>query len=206
MKNRKAYILGGIILIISVIMKYIFSYGNTPIIEKALPMAFLSIGALLAFFAIIKENKNFDYLLLFGRIFVAAFFIFAALGKIVEPEKFAKEIANYKMLPNWIINPMALIMPWLELFSGVGLLFGAKIKTNSAIIGGMLIIFIIAISSAYARGLNINCGCTAQLGAELVGWGKIFEDLAMLIIVFWTYIDKKPLYALDNYTLKLASN
>ena len=57
----------------------------------------------------------------------------------------------------------------------------------------LMILFIVAISSAIARGLNIDCGCfgTSKVGvamAHKVGLRRLLEDVGYLLmsgVVFW---------------------
>jgi len=121
-----------------------------------------------------------DYLNLLVRLILSGVFIFFAIGKIADPWLFAKEINNYQIMPEFTISFMALVLPWLELFCGFLILAGIKVKSSAFICGGLLIIFIIAISIAMSKGLNINCGCSTQTYQE-VGWSKIFEDIFLLI-------------------------
>jgi uncharacterized membrane protein YphA (DoxX/SURF4 family) len=126
-----------------------------------------------------QSKKIFIFLI---RLAVGGFFLYAAVGKIVNPNEFAAAIHNYRMMPPEIINLMAIIIPWIELVSGVCLIIGFKIKGANLIISTMLIVFIIALSSAYTRGLNISCGCfstAAAVKSDLLM--RAFEDILMLI-------------------------
>ena len=129
-------------------------------------------------------NKLFNtkYLLVSIRIFLALVFIFAAVTKVTEAETFARAIANYKLLPNFLINFLAIILPWIELCAGVLLLFGISVKENSTILSGLLFIFIIAILISLLRGLNIDCGCFGTVGGTKVGIQKILENIGLLIL------------------------
>lgn len=129
-------------------------------------------------------NKIFDnkYFLLAARIVLAFVFIYAAISKAADPEGFAKAISNYKLFPIFIINIFAIILPWIELSSGILLLFGISVKENSAIISAMLLLFIIAIGISLARGLNIDCGCFGTVGGAKIGVQKILENFGLLIL------------------------
>lgn len=93
------------------------------------------------------------------QIAVGVIFVAAALPKIVDPPAFAHMIYNYKLVPWALINPMALIMPWLELLCGLALILGIWKGTARTIIGAMLLVFIVAIGINLARGNAIDCGC-----------------------------------------------
>jgi uncharacterized membrane protein YphA (DoxX/SURF4 family) len=126
-----------------------------------------------------KLFKN-EYFLLFGRILVALVFIYAGAEKISDPKIFSQAIYNYRLLPIESVNIVAITLPWLELISGILLLFGVSVKENSAIIGTLLVIFIIAIFISMIRGLNIDCGCFGK--SNPVGWKKIGENILLFII------------------------
>jgi putative oxidoreductase len=117
-------------------------------------------------------------------------FIIASLPKIVDPPSFAHMIYNYKIIPWSLINPMALIMPWLELICGLALVLGIWRGAARTIIAGMLLVFILAISINLIRGNPIDCGCfnvadagktTEERFADM-RW-DILRDLGMLLLV-----------------------
>ena len=93
------------------------------------------------------------------QIALGLIFVVAALPKIVDPPSFAHMIYNYKIMPWALVNPMALIMPWIELLSGLALILGIWKGTARTIIGILLLTFIAAISINLARGNAIDCGC-----------------------------------------------
>jgi len=58
------------------------------------------------------------WILLLVRLGMAAVFIAAAVPKIREPDLFAASVFNYKMLPPWGVNSLALVLPWWRSGSG----------------------------------------------------------------------------------------
>jgi uncharacterized membrane protein YphA (DoxX/SURF4 family) len=132
----------------------------------------------------IKNILNNKYLLLTIRLFFGFVFIYASVTKISDPEGFAQAIYNYKLLPLFLVNILAIILPWIELTTGILLLFGVSVKENSAILNGLLIIFIIAIIISLFRGLDINCGCFGTVDGAKVGLQKILENIGLLILGF----------------------
>src|SRR5436305_11986963 len=90
------------------------------------------------------------------QLALGVFFVAAALPKIVDPPSFAHMIYNYRIVPGALINLMALIMPWIELFSGLALILGIWVATARTIIAAMLFVFITAISVNLARGNAID--------------------------------------------------
>jgi putative oxidoreductase len=130
----------------------------------------------------LSKILNNKFLLLTIRLFFAFIFIFAAVSKIAEPEAFARAIYNYKLLPDFLINILSIILPWIELITGILLFFGVSVKENSVILSGLLIVFIFAIGISMIRGLNIDCGCFGTVDGAKVGLGKILENTGLLLL------------------------
>ena len=125
------------------------------------------------------KTKVYPVFILITRILLGLIFIIASIDKIIDPAGFARDISNYHFVPFGFENIIAIILPWLELFIGLGLILGIMVDGASVISGILLILFIILIFQATIRGFNIDCGCGLKEG-ELVGWRKIFEDLIFL--------------------------
>ena len=130
----------------------------------------------------LKKIFNNKHLLLSIRIFLGFIFVFAAITKVSDPIGFSQSIYNYKLMPDFTINFLAIAFPWIELVAGILLIFGIAVKENSAILGSLLFVFIIAIIISIARGLNIDCGCFGTVEGSKVGLLKILENFGLLII------------------------
>lgn len=146
----------------------------------------------------ILENS---YLNLIVRLFLGVFFLLAAIGKAAEPALFAKEIANYAIVPEPMINLVALFLPWTELVVSIFLIFGIRLKSSAAITSILLIIFIIAVGSAMARGLDINCGCFSQK-IQYVGWPKILENTGLLLLALYLFFFPAKKLTIENLVEK----
>jgi uncharacterized membrane protein YphA (DoxX/SURF4 family) len=124
------------------------------------------------------------------RVALGAVFIVASLDKIQNPEAFATNIANYRILPYIFINGIAIVLPWLEVLTGAVLVLGVWIRASTMIVSGLLLAFSIAISQALARGLDISCGCfTTNPAAERMSWWTLIWDLIWLSwgILVWVF-------------------
>ncbi len=76
-----------------------------------------------------------------ARLILAGIFIYASLDKIAHPAAFAKDVYNYQILPDALINLTALVLPWLELFLGLCLLAGIWLPGAVLTVSGLLIVF-----------------------------------------------------------------
>ena len=149
-----------------------------------------------------RKILNNEYLQLIARLIIGFIFIFAAIGKIADPNLFVKDISNYRIIWEPLLNIMALVMPWLELLVGVFLIFGVRLKSSATIAGILLLIFIIAVSIAMIQGLSINCGCFAKNMAEKVGWRKIAENSISFILCFYIFKFPNQKLALEAFVAK----
>lgn len=142
--------------------------------------------------------KNNPYISLISRLILGTVFIVVGVTKIIDPKLFSNEIGNYEMLPDILINIPAIILPWLELVVGFMLVLGVKLKENAFIAGVLLILFTLAVSIAWARGLNINCGCFSAIKEEKVGILKILQNSGMIVLSFLIFISKNNKFRLSG--------
>ena len=138
------------------------------------------------------------YFLLLLRVLLGIIFIFAAIEKIALPENFSVSIANYKLFPSELLNIAAIIIPWIELISGILLLLGISVKENSAIITCLLIVFTIAIIISLFRGLNIDCGCFGTTYGEQIGLLKVSENILLIISGFILVTWGSPMFSFNE--------
>jgi uncharacterized membrane protein YphA (DoxX/SURF4 family) len=117
------------------------------------------------------------------RVILGVILVYASIDKIVHPAEFAKSIGNYNVLPFGLENLLGIILPVLELLVGSCLILGIMLDGSAIITAGMMTVFIIALSQAMIRGIDINCGCfkvTVENGGHQVGIRRIIEDFLFL--------------------------
>ncbi len=139
----------------------------------------------------IKRIIMSEYLSFALRVYVGYFFIYASLSKIPHPAQFAEAIANYRLIPFMLINLGAVILPWIELVTGLFLIIGFKSRASITVIGLLLIMFDVMILINMYRGAPITCGCYDTVG-EPIGWKKILENALMLVFSVQIYYGDKP--------------
>ena len=126
---------------------------------------------------------------LISRLILGAVFIYASLDKIMNPDDFAKAIGNYHVLPFGLENLLALVLPWVELLTGLCLIIGVMVDGATVLIILMNILFIFAISQALARGISIECGCfsVSSEGGDNIGLQTIIRDIGYLLLAYVVY-------------------
>jgi uncharacterized membrane protein YphA (DoxX/SURF4 family) len=130
----------------------------------------------------INKILNNKYLLLIVRLVLGFVFIYAAVTKISDTEGFSQAIYNYKIIPLFLVNIFAIILPWIELSTGFLLIFGISVKESSSILSGLLVIFTFAVLISLFRGLDISCGCFGTVNGSKVGFQKILENIGLLVL------------------------
>lgn len=137
----------------------------------------------------ILENR---ILIILLRLILGGLFIYASWGKLLNPEDFGRAIRGYDMLPLGSISILSVLLPYLEFFSGLFLIFGIFKRGSALIIITLLVVFLVGLTQAYARGLSIDCGCFSVTSkAENQGGSylliRIIEDIFMLLAAFLIY-------------------
>lgn len=101
---------------------------------------------------------------------------------------FTRQIGNYQLpfiSPPWDAAA-AYTVPWLEIVLGVMLVAGWWTRAVLGVLAGLVAVFAVCVGWAWARNLNIACGC---LGGEapIHYWGKVaeFAGYYLAIGVLW---------------------
>jgi uncharacterized membrane protein YphA (DoxX/SURF4 family) len=108
--------------------------------------------------------------LLMSRLLLGGVFVYASFDKILHPAGFAEAVYNYQILPDALLNLTAILLPWLELCTGLFLILGLWLRGAVFTCNVLLAIFFAALAFNFARGLDIDCGCfAASAGASAGG-------------------------------------
>jgi uncharacterized membrane protein YphA (DoxX/SURF4 family) len=94
------------------------------------------------------------------RWLLGALMLWAAVSKLAHPTEFLGSIYAYDLpLPRGLVQLVAVVLPWLELLCGLLLIANVWSETALAAIIGLLAVFVLATGQAWARELDISCGC-----------------------------------------------
>ena len=127
-----------------------------------------------------------------GRLFIGAVLVYAGASKISAPaEEFAMVIGAYDLVPTSFALPMAGLLPWLEMLVGWALLLGVAPRAASAAAGAMTLVFLAAIGSVLARGIQIpNCGCFGDAMHFSPAHAFLFDSL--MAALCWVIFTAEP--------------
>jgi hypothetical protein len=107
--------------------------------------------------------------------------LWAAISKLANLQEFYNALTGYQLpVPAALLKLVAIVLPWLELLCGLMLI--ARVHVRAALLWAMLLfgLFAVATGQAWARGLNISCGCLnfGFLGFEGTSFGGFLESAA----------------------------
>ena len=112
---------------------------------------------------------------LFSAWLLGGFLIAAAIPKIGDPPAFAQNLFAYHLLPAALLSPVALTLPWLELWTGVGLLLPRMRRSAALLALGVMLVFLGALGSNLARGNALDCGCFGAAKTVRTRAQKLFD-------------------------------
>ncbi|HEX3696858.1 MAG TPA: MauE/DoxX family redox-associated membrane protein [Polyangia bacterium] len=123
------------------------------------------------------------------RLALAAVLIVAGVLKLRDPTAFATEIANYQLLPA-LAPYLAAALPATEVLVGMALLVFPSVWRRSAALAAaaQFAMFLLAVGSAYLRGINIECGCFGTGGGPITALTLLRNLLLMaaaLAVLRW---------------------
>jgi len=123
-----------------------------------------------------------------SRILLGLVFLLYGIDKIPHPDNFARAIANYRLLPGEFVNLLAVVLPWIEVVCGLLLLSGQWVRSAAFVSAFLLAVFVIAVSIALVRGLDIHCGCFdadsgRKIGLKVLGEDLLFLGLSVVLIL-----------------------
>lgn len=131
------------------------------------------------------------------RLIVAGVLIYAALQKIMAPLEFARLVREYHIIPEQLLNLVAVILPWLELVCGCCLITGIGLRGTAFLLSTLNTIFVLAIlyrawlimdaTGVAFFDLSFDCGC--GFGVVYIPT-KILENLLLVAVGLLILVSK----------------
>ena len=139
---------------------------------------------------------------LVARLIVGVVDLLAGLVKFPDPAGNVRQVRAFDILPEAIVPTVGHALPTIEIIIGVALILGLLTRLFAVIGALFFLAFIIGIASAWARGLEINCGCFGSHGVPADPHRQyavdIARDIGLLICCLWLTIWPRTRFALDN--------
>jgi uncharacterized membrane protein YphA (DoxX/SURF4 family) len=125
------------------------------------------------------------YLTLVSRLILAGIFLLSSYGKLVDIERYSVDaVYNFGILPMEPVNLarfFGLIMPFIELLCGLGLLGGVLTRLSAFGAAAMSVAFFAAKAIVLSQGRSIECGCFGAV-VDTLASVTIYMDVPMVIL------------------------
>lgn len=125
-------------------------------------------------------------------IVLSMVFFFSGITKFMDPSQFVLETYYYRILPIGTLHILCAVLIMLELLVAFSIWVPRFRAASAFIISALMLMFIVFIGSAMARGLDISCGCFGA-HSQQVGWSKIGENTVLLLCSLAVFIKNYPI-------------
>ena len=143
-----------------------------------------------------------DWFGLVARLVTGGVWVVAGAIKLPHPDESVRAVRAYDLLPEAVVPAVGNLLPVLEVVIGLCLVLGVFVRWTSVVSALLFVAFIIGISSAWARGLSIDCGCFGGGGeipdAAAKYPGEIARDVGLLALSLWLVVRPASRLALDH--------
>jgi uncharacterized membrane protein YphA (DoxX/SURF4 family) len=141
-----------------------------------------------------------------ARLVVGGVWIAAGVLKLPDPTENVRAVRAYQLLPESVVPLVGHALPIVEVLVGACLVLGLLTRANAIVSAALLVAFIVGISSAWARGLSIECGCFGGGGgpaenAEAKYPWELARDLGLLLLSGWLVYRPRTPWSADNRLL-----
>ena len=140
-----------------------------------------------------------------ARIILGATLFAAGWIKLFNTYEAKASVRAYDVLPVSVANALGMLLPPLEIALALLLIVGIWSKQIALLSTLLMVIFVVAISQAWIRGLPINCGCFGNGGVTADGkvhnWtylSEILRDLGLILCGVYIYFKPIGKLALDK--------
>lgn len=137
-----------------------------------------------------------------ARVLLGGVLVVAGYLKVIDPVGSTQSVVAYDIFPYEIARFMGLTLPVIEVAVGVLLIVGLFTRAVGALGAGLMVVFIAGITSAWARGLAIDCGCFGTSGpvdpSNTRYLQEIIRDTALAAAGLWLVLRPRTLFSLDG--------
>jgi uncharacterized membrane protein YphA (DoxX/SURF4 family) len=138
-------------------------------------------------------------LVTFVRVALGLLLIAAGALKVGHAPDLASAIAGFRLpLPPEIVEPIALILPFFEVFLGAYLVAGLFTRLAAWITCAQFALYAAVIASAVIRNIPANCGCFGPNDAATADWPHVAFDAALALLALFLALRAPGALALDR--------
>ncbi len=94
-----------------------------------------------------------------ARVWLTVVFLLSGSLKVWAPDRFLLDVRAFELAPYVIAFVIALILPWVEIFGALALWWPRLARSGALLLAFLAFGFIVALASAFSRGIELDCGC-----------------------------------------------
>jgi uncharacterized membrane protein YphA (DoxX/SURF4 family) len=136
-----------------------------------------------------------------ARLVTGGVWVVAGALKLPDPAASVRAVRAYDLLPEVVVPTVGHALPLVEVVVGVLLLLGLLTRPAAVVSVLLYAAFVVGIASAWARGLEIECGCFGGGGRSEGASAQYPWDLArdggLLLLSLWLVVRPGTRLALD---------
>lgn len=117
----------------------------------------------------------------FCRLVLGGVYLYAGVVKSADVVVFARDVANYQLLPYAWNYLTAATLPYVETVAALLLLCNRKVRPAALVLTGLTLVFMVALTTVLARGMDIDCGCFNPGQGYTSAGVALFRDALLLI-------------------------
>ena len=121
-----------------------------------------------------------DGIALVVRLLLALVFAVAAVAKVLDLPGTRRALGEFG-LPERAIGPVAVLLPLAEFATAVALVAGPSARWGAIAAVCLLVVFIVAIARAMARGEAPDCHCFGQLASGPAGRPTLIRNVLLAV-------------------------
>ena len=144
-----------------------------------------------------------DVIGLLARLVLGGTLVAAGLLKVGDPGGSVRAVNAYQLLPLGVAEWVGYALPYVEITVGALLLVGLFTRFVAVVAGLLMAAFVFGISWAWAKGLQIDCGCFGGGGVVAPGETSYGLDLArdagLVLLAVWLAVRPGSLLSLDRH-------
>ncbi|WP_157729587.1 MauE/DoxX family redox-associated membrane protein [Tumebacillus algifaecis] len=128
-----------------------------------------------------SSNSRFPaWLKLVLQLALAAIFLWSAVAKFIDIFTFGEILRSYKLVPDVLIKPLAILLPIAELLIAICLLIPVTVRAASWGVIVLSLVFAAGLLYNYGEVLPYGCGCFGPAEAKPVGFVDVLKDILFI--------------------------
>lgn len=122
------------------------------------------------------------------RGIIGILFVFSGLAKAFDLYSFVTTLSTYPYIPHFLVVPLSVVVPTLEVALGLMLLLNVRARVASASLIAMLLAFTAISALKYYAGGTGDCGCFGSVVPRKLSAAFFAENAVIIVALSFTLL------------------